>query len=104
MGQSSSILVTILADIRINHLFRDRNWLEFLSILHSTFASVSSQLEGEITEEQKNECLKNISETRAFFTEVAQKDGVKNRAAPLALLDLEHRAYKHGLSGRFYVI
>lgn len=89
---------------RANHLFRDRNWLELLSVLDSTFASVSSQSEGTITEEEKNECLENVSKARAFLAEVAEKDGTKNRAAPLALLELEHRAHKLGLSGQFSVI
>ena len=84
---------------RANRLFRDHNWLEFLSVLDSTFTPVSSQREGEDTAESNNECLENISRARAFLAEVAEKDGTKNRAAPLALLELEHRAHKFGLSG-----
>ncbi|KAF8447742.1 actin cytoskeleton organization protein [Boletus edulis BED1] len=76
----------------------DRNWLEFLSVLDSIFAPVSSRPEGGITEESKNECLENISKARTFLAGVVEKDGTKNRAAPLALLELEHRAYKFGLS------
>ncbi|KIJ16949.1 hypothetical protein PAXINDRAFT_168389 [Paxillus involutus ATCC 200175] len=76
----------------------DRNWLEFLSILDATFGLLSSPKDGEISEELNNECRENIAKSRAFLTEVAQKDGTKNRAAPLALLELEHRAHKHGLS------
>jgi N-terminal acetyltransferase B complex non-catalytic subunit len=89
---------------RANRLFRDHNWLEFLSVLDSTFTPVSSQREGGITEESKNECLENISKARAFLAEVAEKDGTKNRTAPLALLELEHRAHTFGLSGWFSVI
>lgn len=89
---------------RTDCLFRDRNWLEFLSVLDSTFAQVSSQREDEITQESKNECLENVSKARAFLAEVAEKDGTKNRAAPLALLELEHRACKFGLSGWFSAI
>ncbi|KIJ69304.1 hypothetical protein HYDPIDRAFT_105904 [Hydnomerulius pinastri MD-312] len=76
----------------------DRNWLEFLSILDATFAPVSSAKDAEVSEESKSECIENITKSRAFLTEIAQKDGTKNRAAPLALLELEHRAHKHGLS------
>ncbi|KAH7889369.1 N-acetyltransferase B complex non catalytic subunit-domain-containing protein [Phlebopus sp. FC_14] len=75
----------------------DRDWLEFISVLDATFTAVSSKEEG-ISEEGRNECMENIKKSRAFFTEIAQKDGKKNRAAPLALLELEHRAYKHNLS------
>ncbi|KAH0827176.1 N-acetyltransferase B complex non catalytic subunit-domain-containing protein [Lanmaoa asiatica] len=76
----------------------DHNWLEFLSVLDSTLVPVSTQRKGGIPEESKNECLVNVSKARAFLAEVAKKDGVKNRAAPLALLELEHRAHKSGLS------
>ncbi|KAG9318673.1 N-acetyltransferase B complex non catalytic subunit-domain-containing protein [Chiua virens] len=55
-------------------------------------------------EESKSECLENISKTRAFLAEFAEKDGAKNRAAPLALLELEHRAYKLGLSDDSVVV
>ncbi|KAF8559771.1 actin cytoskeleton organization protein [Imleria badia] len=82
----------------------DRNWLEFLSVLDSTFAPISSQREGEITEESKNECLENVSKTRAFLAEVAEKDGTKNRGAPLALLELEHRAHKFAFSDDTVVV
>ncbi|KAN0077095.1 N-acetyltransferase B complex (NatB) non catalytic subunit domain containing protein [Tylopilus felleus] len=82
----------------------DRNWLEFLSVLDSTFAPVSSQREGGITEESKNECLENVSKARAFLAEIAEKDGAKNRTAPLALLELEHRAHKFGLSDDSVVV
>ena len=92
-------LVPYLCYSRANHFFRDRNWLEFLSILDSSFAPISSQREGEITEESKNECVETVSKARAFLAEVADKDGTNNRAAPLALLELEHRAHKFALSG-----
>ncbi|KAF9227685.1 hypothetical protein BS17DRAFT_774157 [Gyrodon lividus] len=76
----------------------DRNWLEFLSILDGTFAPVSSPKNSQASEESKKECLENTTKFREFLTEVAQKDGTKNRAALLALLEMEHRAHKHGLS------
>lgn len=94
------ILPTIF---RADDLFRDRNWLEFLSVLDSAFDSVSSHSDGAIAEEKKTECLENVSKARAFLAEIVEKDGTKNRAAPLALLELEHRAYKFGLSGLFSV-
>lgn len=99
MGLSNSMLWLFRWHFRADHSFRDRNWLEFLSILDSAFAPVSFRSEGEITEEDSSECLENVSKARAFLAEVAEKDGRKNRAAPLALLELEHRAHKHGLSG-----
>ncbi|KAI6036277.1 N-acetyltransferase B complex non catalytic subunit-domain-containing protein [Pisolithus microcarpus] len=74
----------------------DRNWLEFLSVLDGTFTPVASS-QGEISEESKQECRESLVETGEFLAEIAQKDGFKNRAAPLALTELKYRAYKLGL-------
>ncbi|KAI6005647.1 N-acetyltransferase B complex non catalytic subunit-domain-containing protein [Pisolithus albus] len=74
----------------------DRNWLEFLSVLDATFPPVASS-EGEISEQCKQECRESLVETGEFLEEIAQKDGFKNRAAPLALTELKYRAYKLGL-------
>ncbi|KAI6160023.1 N-acetyltransferase B complex non catalytic subunit-domain-containing protein [Pisolithus thermaeus] len=74
----------------------DRNWLEFLSVLDAAFAPIASS-QGEVSEESKQECRESLVETGEFLAEIAQKDGIKNRAAPLALTELKHRAYKHGL-------
>lgn len=74
----------------------DRNWLEFLSVLDATFAPIVSS-QDEISEQSRQECREVLNGTREFLADIAQKDGIKNRAAPLALTELEYRAYKHGL-------
>lgn len=75
----------------------DRNWLEFLSIIDATFAPITSA-QDVATEDHRQECRDNMSKAQTFLADIAQKDGVKNRAAPLALTELEHRAFTHGLS------
>jgi len=64
---------------------RDRNWLEFLAVLDTTFSA-----EGDTTE--------LVESTRKFFTEIAERDGQKDRSGPLALLELEKRAAEHSVS------
>ena len=65
--------------------FRDRNWLEFLAILDATFSA-----EGNTTE--------LVESTRKFFTEIAERDGKKDRSGPLALLELEKRVVERSIS------
>ncbi|KAI0345163.1 hypothetical protein BDW22DRAFT_1354055 [Trametopsis cervina] len=72
----------------------DRNWLEFISVLDATFSGITP----ETTEEAKEEFKSNISKSQAFFAQVADKDGLRDRSGPLALLELEKRAINHGLS------
>ncbi|KAL4067946.1 N-acetyltransferase B complex non catalytic subunit-domain-containing protein [Scleroderma yunnanense] len=81
----------------------DRNWLEFLSILDGTFHPIAS-IRDEASEQCKQECRENMDKARTFLADIAQKDGTKNRAAALALTELECRAYKHGLSDLSTVI
>jgi len=64
---------------------RDRNWLEFLAVLDATFSA-----EGNTAE--------YVEATRKFFTEVAERDGRKDRSGPLALLELEKRAKERSIS------
>ena len=64
---------------------RDRNWLEFLAVLDATFSA-----EGDTTE--------LVESTRKFFTEIAERDGQKDRSGPLALLELEKRAMERSVS------
>ncbi|KAL0581537.1 mitochondrial distribution and morphology [Marasmius crinis-equi] len=72
----------------------DRNWLEFLSVLDATFSYVTK----DATEESKTQCSEHIRKTEEFFTSIAESDGRKERAGPLALLELEHRARIHNVS------
>ena len=64
---------------------RDRNWLEFLAVLDATFSA-----EGDTTE--------LVESTRKFFTEIAERDGQKDRSGPLALLELEKRVMERSIS------
>ena len=74
----------------------DRNWLEFLSILDATFSDVSKT---EVPDEAaKTSCAELINKTQEFLALVAERDGVRDRSGPLALLELELRARKFGLS------
>ncbi|KAG6336410.1 hypothetical protein ID866_2683 [Astraeus odoratus] len=81
----------------------DRNWLEFLSVLDAAFVPVALS-QGDPSEGSTRQCRENIEKARTFLADIANKDGAKNRAAPLALVDLEHRAYKHGLNDVIAVI
>ncbi|KAJ3568563.1 hypothetical protein NP233_g5635 [Leucocoprinus birnbaumii] len=75
----------------------DRNWLEFLSILDATFSDLTGGEEkpsGEALEAVKLTVL----ETRAFFSQIAEKDGLRDRSGLLAQLELEKRARAHGIS------
>jgi N-terminal acetyltransferase B complex non-catalytic subunit len=69
---------------------RDRNWLEFLSVLDATFLPVShSALEGDAS------VYHTVEHSRELFAKVSEEDGLKDRSGRLALLELEHRANKH---------
>lgn len=75
---------------------RDRNWLEFLAVLDAAFWDVTSVEEPSV--EAKASSKEQIEKARDVFTRVAEEDGPKDRSGPLALLDLEQRAVKLGLS------
>lgn len=68
--------------------YRDRNWLEFLAVLDATFANPDDKL---ATSE-------SIPKTRDFLGKVVEEDGVKDRSAHLALLELEKRSRQHDLA------
>lgn len=74
----------------------DRNWLEFLSVLDATFWGLTSS--SEPTEEVQEECKRSIPKAQQFFAQITDKDGVRDRSGPLALLELENRAISHNLS------
>lgn len=65
--------------------YRDRNWLEFLAILDATFSA-------------EGDTANYVEATRNFFTEIAERDGQKDRSGPLALLELEKRARERSVS------
>ena len=74
----------------------DRNWLEFLSILDATFSDVTSPKE--VDDAVKAACREQINKTQEFLAQVADRDGVRDRSGPLALLELELRSRKNDLS------
>ena len=86
--------------LRISPLRSDRNWLEFVAVLEAAFWDVTSTSEssGKPSDEAKTSCKEQIQKAREVFTSVSEKDGPKDRSGPLALLDLEQRATKLGLS------
>ncbi|KAJ3875923.1 actin cytoskeleton organization protein [Lentinula edodes] len=79
----------------------DRNWLEFLSVIDGTFASLPES-KGDAhagpSEDAKEQCSSKISNTLALFTNISVQDGRKDRSGLLGLLELEHRARRHGVS------
>ncbi|KAF8910991.1 actin cytoskeleton organization protein [Gymnopilus junonius] len=73
---------------------KDRNWLEFLSVLDGAVpAAVSAG-----TANKSTDAGANINRVQELFTKVAEEDASKDRSAALALLELEKRARTHGLS------
>ncbi|EIN07294.1 actin cytoskeleton organization protein [Punctularia strigosozonata HHB-11173 SS5] len=72
----------------------DRNWLEFLSILDATFSYLRSAADADAREK----CARHVAETREFLAHIAAEDGLKDRSASLALVDLANRTSSHGLS------
>ncbi len=69
---------------------RDRNWLEFLSVLDATLPPVShSAFGGDAS------VCHTVKHSRELFAKVSEEDGLKDRSGRLALLELEHRANKH---------
>ncbi|GLB34889.1 putative N-acetyltransferase B complex (NatB) non catalytic subunit [Lyophyllum shimeji] len=88
-----------LAEARIMNM-KDRNWLEFLSILDATFSYFTpSEADGPSSSEtSKSEGLEHLAKTQELFTRIAEEDGPKDRSAGLALLELEKRARSHGIS------
>ncbi|KAI0670373.1 actin cytoskeleton organization protein [Trametes maxima] len=75
---------------------KDRNWLEFLSVLDGTFAGLTP--EGSDVDAEKAVVSERIAKTREFLGKITEEDGVKDRSGPLALLELEKRARQHGLA------
>ncbi|CAL1704660.1 unnamed protein product [Somion occarium] len=75
---------------------KDRNWLEFLSLLDATFWDIASTSEP-ASEDVKAAVTEEIAKTRKVFSEAATVDGLKDRSGLLALLELEKRTKSHGL-------
>jgi hypothetical protein len=79
---------------------RDRNWLEFLSVLDAT---LPRQVSSSHSEQSRQDVEVKITNSKALFSEIAEEDGLKDRSGFLALLELERRSVAHGLSkGGYY--
>jgi hypothetical protein len=77
--------------------YRDRNWLEFLSVLDGLFPPVpSSNIATGSTPSQ--EVVAEVAAVTELFEEVATADGRRDRSGLLALIELEQRTQIHGLS------
>lgn len=61
--------------------------------MDATFAGLEGEANAETSEEYKS----NLAKSQQFFAQIADKDGLRDRSAPLALLELEKRALSHGL-------
>ncbi|KLO04672.1 actin cytoskeleton organization protein [Schizopora paradoxa] len=66
----------------------DRNWLEFLAVLEATLPAT-------VDSEKATPDAESIERAREFFQGLAEKDGRKDRAPLLGLLELEKRARSH---------
>lgn len=74
---------------------RDRNWLEFLSVLDTT---LPCQVSSSHSEQSRQDLEAKITHSKALFSKIADEDGLKDRSGFLALLELERRSVVHGLS------
>lgn len=76
---------------------KDRNWLEFLSVVDAAFHDLGSSPTS-ASDEVKTTCAESIAAARELFNQVAEEDGTRDRTGRLALLELEKRAWASGLS------
>ncbi|KAF8609944.1 actin cytoskeleton organization protein [Ceratobasidium sp. AG-I] len=86
----------------------DRNYTQFTTLIDTTVAIIKKQKAGETpipapAAEGENEPAPELgadelyAETRDIFTSISEKEGADERAAPLALIELEMRRRKEGL-------
>lgn len=73
---------------------RDRNWLEFVSILDATFLP-STQHEPSLA--PLPDLAQRVERTRDLFANVAEEDGSHDRAGWLGLMELERLCVVHGV-------
>ena len=78
---------------------RDRNWLEFLSVLDAT---LPRQVSLSHSEQSRQDIEAKITHSKALFSKVAEEDGLKDRSGFLALLELDKRSVAHGFSESGY--
>lgn len=87
--EKRSVIYTIPIYLPFSGPCRDRNWLEFASILDATFLTS--------TQDQSTppDLAQRVEKTRGLFTKVAEEDGSRDRAAWLGLLELERLGVVH---------
>ena len=78
---------------------RDRNWLEFISILDATFqaSAFSNGTHHESSLPSPSLFVQHKEKTRELFAKVAEGDGGHDRAGWLGLMELERRSTIHGV-------
>lgn len=74
---------------------RDRNWLEFLSVLDAT---LSREVSSSHSEHSRQDMEAKITHSTALFSKIVEEDDLRDRSGFLALLELNKRAVAHGLS------
>ncbi|KAF8798082.1 actin cytoskeleton organization protein [Phlegmacium glaucopus] len=74
---------------------KDRNWLEFLSILDAT---LPRQVSPTHSEQSRQDMETKYAYSKALFSRIVEEDGLQDRSGFLALLELEKRSVAHELS------
>ncbi|RDB21137.1 N-alpha-acetyltransferase 25, NatB auxiliary subunit [Hypsizygus marmoreus] len=77
---------------------KDRNWLEFLSVLDATFSYLAPSPDPESSSSAQANCSAHVTRSQELFQRIAEEDGQADRSGLLALLELEKRVRSHGLS------
>lgn len=77
---------------------RDRNWLEFISILDATFlpSTLSNGTHHESSSSLPSDFAQHKEKMRELFAKVAEDDGSHDRAGWLGLMELERLSAIHG--------
>ena len=77
---------------------RDRNWLEFVSILDATFlpSALPNGTHHESSSPSPSLFVQHKEKTRDLFSKVAEEDGRHDRAGWLGLMELERLSDIHG--------
>ncbi|KAI0006129.1 actin cytoskeleton organization protein [Russula compacta] len=68
---------------------RDRNWLEFVSVLDATFLPSTDHQSPQL------DLVQRVAKTRDLFTKVSEDDGSRDRTAWLGLMELEKLCVRH---------
>ena len=61
-------------------------------------ATLPRQVSSSHSEQSRKDVEAKITHSKALFSKIAEKDGLKDRSSFLALLELERRSVAHGIS------